>query len=264
VHIAHATEGQGPVDVAVILGWAMPFEALGWSPYLRALRDGLASVGRLVLFDKRGTGLSDRDAKIPTLEERSSDLMTVLDAVGSRRVLVVGVSEGGPLALQIAARHARRVTGLLLIGAFARMARADDHPEGWSDAAVAKLRRYIETRWGSGATAAAAIPSLSGEVGFGELCARIERSGASPGAALQLLETNLATDVRSLLESVRVPTTVLHSKDDQVIGYDHGAGLASRIPGAKFVTLRGGDHLPVREVTTVIEAARQLQRRARG
>lgn len=259
VHIAYATHGQGPLDVAVILGWAMPFEALSWSPHLAALRDGLAGLGRLVLFDKRGTGLSDREATIPSLDARALDLSTVLDTAGSRRVLLVGVSEGGPLAIRVAAEYPKRVAGLLLMGAFARMASSEDHPEGWNETQITKLKRYIETRWGSGATAAAAIPSLAGEPGFSELCARIERSGASPGAALKLLETNLRTDVRSLLPNVRVPTQVVHTQNDQVIGYENGVGLAERIPGAKLVTLPGHDHIPVREVEAVIAAARQLR-----
>ncbi len=259
VHIAYSTHGQGPVDVLLILGWSMPFEALGWHPRLAAMRDALGGVGRLVVFDKRGTGLSDREAAVPTLEQRAEDLMAVLDAVGSRRVLLVGISEGGPLAMQFAAEQPRRVVGLLLIGAFARMAWADDHRHGWSEAAVDKLRRYIETRWGSGATAAAAVPSLAGEPGFAELCARIERGGASPGAALRLLETNLVTDVRGLLPKIHAPTSILHAREDQVVSYEHGVDLAQRIASAHLVTLAGKDHLPVRELGRVVAAASWLQ-----
>ena len=243
VHVAYHVLGTGPPDILVVLGWAFPMAAALELPEMERQCRALARLGRLVLFDKRGTGMSDRVERLPGLEERMEDVEGVLDAVGSERALLVGVSEGGPLCLMLAASRPRRVRGLLLAGAFARMAAAPDYPWGWTPDAVERLRGYVRSSWGAGATFTAAAPSRREDPAFRAWAQRAELLGASPGAALALVDMNLAIDARALLPAVRVPTTILHRAGDPVVHPGHGRFLADSIPGARHVERPGADHL---------------------
>jgi pimeloyl-ACP methyl ester carboxylesterase len=242
VHVAYRTIGRGPLDVVLVLGWSLGMRAAlelrGVSEAVRAL----SARARVVLFDKRGTGSSDRVKALPQLPQRVGDLEAVLDAVRSPGAVVVGFSEGGPLALTFAVTRPLRVRGLALVGAFARMAAAPDHPAGWGEAEVAALRAYIERSWGAGATMRALVPARHLTPPLRAWAARAELEGASPGAALELLEMNLGIDVRSLLSRVRTPSLVLHATGDRVVRVGNGRAVAAAIPGARLVELPGEDH----------------------
>jgi pimeloyl-ACP methyl ester carboxylesterase len=156
--------------------------------------------------------------------------------------VVVGISEGGPLAIHLAATRPRRVKGLVLVGAFARMAAGPDHPHGWSEVALAELRGSVGTSWGRGATLGAIVPERHRTPALRQWAASAEQDGASPGAALDLVEMNAAIDVRDLLARIRVPTVVLHAAADPVIHPGNGRDLARAIPGARLVEVPGDDH----------------------
>ena len=239
VHIAFQTLGTGDLDIVLVPGWVLPMASLFELPEGSALLGELAELGRVVLFDKRGTGLSDRTG-VATAAERALDLAAVLEAAGSERAVLIGSSEGAPLAITHAARDPSRVAALVLVGAFARLGRAPDHAHGWPRSELARLRRYVRHDWGQGRTlaviAGAPRPELTA------WAARAEATGASPGAALALLEMNESIDVRPLLPTLRVPTLVLHAEQDPVIAVENGRTLAALIPGARYRELPGRDH----------------------
>jgi pimeloyl-ACP methyl ester carboxylesterase len=242
VHVAYRVLGHGPVDVVLVLGWSLSMRAVlelrGAAELVRAL----SARARVVLFDKRGTGASDRVKALPSLAQRVDDLGALLDAVRSPGAILVGFSEGGPLAATFAATRPARVRGLALVGAFARMAAGPDHASGWSDAEIAKLRGYIARSWGAGATMRALVPERHRDGAACAWAARAEQEGASPGAALDLLDMNLALDVRALLPRVTAPAVVLHAAGDRVVRAGNGRALAAAIPGARLVEVPGDDH----------------------
>lgn len=241
-HIACCTLGRGMPDLVIVPGWVFPMRAFFDHPDIAAWVKGLERFGRVVLFDKRGTGLSDRVRTLPTMEQRIDDLRAVLDAVGSTSALLVGVSEGGPLSILFAATFPERVRGLLVAGSFARWSADPEYAIGWPPGAFDELRRYVSTDWGSGRTIAAIVESRADDPGVSAWAARAEQEGASPGAALDLLEMNLRVDVRGILASVAVPTVVLHSRRDRLFAIENARYLASRIPGARLVEVDAGDH----------------------
>ncbi|HET6411306.1 MAG TPA: alpha/beta fold hydrolase [Anaeromyxobacter sp.] len=242
VHLAYRILGDGPLDVVFVLGWSLGMDSalrLGGAADLVAALSGRA---RIILFDKRGTGASDRVKVLPRLAERVDDLGALLDAVRSRGAILVGFSEGGPLSVAFAATRPSRVRALVLVGAFARMAAASDHSPGWSEPEVASLRAYIQKAWGSGATMRALVPERHLTDVVRAWAARAEQEGASPGAALDLLEMNLDIDVRPLLPRVRAPAVVLHATGDRVVRVGNGRALAAAIPDARLVEMPGDDH----------------------
>ena len=242
VHLAYRIVGAGPVDVVLVLGWSLRMDSalrLGGAADLVA---ALSRRARIILFDKRGTGASDRVKALPSLAERVDDLGALLDAVRSPGAILVGFSEGGPLSVAFAATRPSRVRALALVGAFARMAAASDHPHGWSGAEVAALRGYIQNAWGAGRTMRALVPERHLTDAVRAWAARAEQEGASPGAALDLLEMNLDIDVRRLLPRVRAPAVVLHATGDRVVRVGNGRALAAAIPGARLVEVPGDDH----------------------
>ncbi len=244
VSIAYQVVGDGPLDLVFVSGWAFPMES-SWDFELGSrFVKRLASFARLIQFDKRGTGLSDRVRQLPSLEERMDDLRAVLDAVGSRQAAFFGVSEGGPLSILYAATYPKRTSGLVLFGSIARMTPAPTYPWGMTDEEIERLRRYIDTGWGAGKTFSVVAPSAKKDQAFHEWASRAERSGASPSAARDLFDMNLQIDVRHVLPAVRVPTLVLHRREDRLIDVGHGRYLAEAIPGARYVELAGEDHMP--------------------
>ncbi|WP_232287292.1 alpha/beta fold hydrolase [Anaeromyxobacter dehalogenans] len=242
VHVAYRTVGRGPLDVVLVLGWSLGMRAALELPGGSELVRALSTRARVILFDKRGTGASDRVKALPELPQRVEDLEAVLDAVRSPGAVLVGFSEGGPLALAFAATRPLRVRGVALVGAFARMSAAPDHPAGWGEAEIATLRAYIAHGWGAGATMGALVPARHLTPPLRAWAARAEQEGASPGAALELLEMNLGIDVRPLLPRVRTPAVVLHATGDRVVRAGNGRALAAAIPGARLVELPGDDH----------------------
>jgi len=265
VHIAYRVVGDGPVDVVLVLGWSLrmrsAIELAGAAEIVRAL----SHRGRVVMFDKRGTGASDRVKALPRLPERVDDVVALLDAVGSPGAVLVGFSEGGPMALTLAATCPARVRGLALVGAFARLAAAPDHPDGWTETEIATLRNYVQRGWGAGATIRALVPERHLTDAVRSWAARAEEEGASPGAALDLFEMNLDIDVRPLLPRVQAPTVVLHAAGDRVVRVGNGRALAQAIPGARLVEVPGDDHAflfsgrprLLREILALVDGARR-------
>jgi pimeloyl-ACP methyl ester carboxylesterase len=206
----------------------------------------LASFSRLILFDKRGTGLSDRvpsDA-LPMLEQRMDDLRAVLDAVGSERAAVFGHSEGGNMSLLFAATYPERTTALVTFGIFAKRIRSPDYP--WAPT-VAEREGWVErlaVEWGGPVDLATLAPSMAGDRHFEEWFASYLRMGASPGAAVALGRMNTPIDVRPVLAAIQVPTLVLHRTGDLDVNIEEARYIAQRIRGAKLVELPGGDHMP--------------------
>jgi class 3 adenylate cyclase/alpha-beta hydrolase superfamily lysophospholipase len=238
--------GDGPRDLVWVPGWISHVEAAWEEPTLARFLERLAAFSRLILFDKRGTGLSDRvaESRLPTLEQRMDDVRSVCDAVGSEHAALLGVSEGAPMCLLFAATYPARTTGVILFGGYARRQQTTDYPWGVSAERQQAFLEEIERDWGGPVGLTARAPSKLGDPRFRENWARYLRMGASPGAVLALTRMNAEIDVRPILQTIRVPTLVLHRSGDRVIPIEAGRYLAERIPDASFVQLGGDDHLP--------------------
>jgi class 3 adenylate cyclase len=238
VRIAYQVVGDGPFDLVFVPGYVSNLD-LAWEEPTRAqVFTRLAAFSRLILFDKRGTGLSDRGG-LPTLEERMDDVRAVMDAVGSRQAALFGVSEGGAMSMLFAATYPDRTRALVLYGAFA-------HYHSWvtpEDQIEAVLER-LEKNWGTGASLAHLAPNLISDDAFKRRYARFERLSASPSSAAALIRMNSEIDVRPILPSIRVPTLIVHREGDALVNVEAGRFLAHQIPNAKYVELPGNDHLP--------------------
>ena len=243
VSIAYQVVGEGPLDLVYVPGWISNVELTWEEPSVARFFERLASFSRLILFDKRGTGLSDRDVGFPTLEDRMDDVRAVMDAVGSARAALLGMSEGGNMSMLFAATYPDRTTALLLFGCFARRVWAADYP--WAPTAEERQGWYrqIEAEWGGPFDVGELAPSRAEDTFFTSWFGTYLRMGASPKAALALARTNTEIDVRDVLPAIRVPTLVLHRRGDRGARLDEGRYIAERIPGAKFVALDGEDHL---------------------
>ena len=245
--IAYQVVGDGPIDVVLVLGFATHLE-LQWegAPFARFC-ERLGNFSRLIIFDKRGTGLSDPVTDVPTLETRIDDVRAVMDAVGSERAALLGVSEGGPMSITFAATHPERVVALVLHGAMARTTEAPDYP--WAAPAEAlreSVTEFIAPYWGQEAEGMVELfaPSFAGDPRAVDLSARLQRYAASPAMVQQILEMFLGTDVRDILPTIHVPTLVIHRRGDRVVNWRAGRDLAERIAGSRYVELEGIDHLP--------------------
>jgi class 3 adenylate cyclase len=246
VSIAYSVVGDGPRDLVWVPGWVSHLEVAWEEPTLARFYERLATFSRLILFDKRGTGLSDRvpESHLPTLETRMDDLRSVCDAVGSDRAALLGMSEGGPLSILFAATYPARTTALILIGGYARRQQTPDYPWGSSSEEFAAFQEEIARGWGGPVGLDARAPSRAADPRFRETWARYLRLGASPAAVAALVEMNAEIDVRSVLPTVRVPTLVLHRTGDRASRVGGGRYVAEHIPGATFVEMPGDDHLP--------------------
>ncbi len=243
VNIAFQVVGDGPTDLVYVPGWVSHVE-LSWElPGIVHCYDRLASFARLILFDKRGTGMSDPvpDREPPTLEQRMDDVRAVMDAVGSERATVFGASEGGNMSLLFAATYPERTNALCMFGCFAKRVWSSDYP--WAPTPEERQRTYdyVERNWSGGMDVADVAPSLDGAER--DRLAGYLRRCASPGAALSLLKMNTAIDVRDVLPAIRVPALVMHRTHDHDAHVDEGRFIADRIPGARFVEFPGEDHL---------------------
>lgn len=237
VHVAYQMIGDGLRDLIFVPGFVSNSEVQWELPDFSRFIERLASFSRLILFDKRGTGVSDRvpTSELPTLEQRMDDVRAVMDAAEVERATLFGASEGGPLSVLFAATHPSRVEGLILYGSYARRPRP---PGGW-DAFLA----VVEDRWGTGEMFAARAQSAIGNEHLRDRLARLERQAASPGAVSAILRMAAEIDVSATLPAVAVPTLVLHRSDDPVLPGAGGRDLASRIPNARYVEVPGVDHL---------------------
>jgi pimeloyl-ACP methyl ester carboxylesterase len=246
IHIAYQTLGRGPLDLVYVPGWVSHVELAWEEPTLAHFLRRLASFSRLIAFDKRGTGLSDRvpNDQLPTLEERMDDLRAVMDAVGSERAALVGISEGGNLCALFAATYPERTTALVMYGTFAKRIWSPDYP--WAPTSEKREQEYalIEREWGNLMDLAHYVPSKIDDEAFARRLATYMRRAASPGAALALLRMNTQIDIRAILPTISVPTLVIHRTGDQDVNVEEGRWLAEQIAGARFVELSGDDHLP--------------------
>ena len=238
VNIAYQVMGDGPFDLIMVPGLVSHVEFFhelpGYTDYFRRL----ASFARVISFDKRGQGLSDRMVGSPTLDERMDDLDAVMAAVGSKRAALFGFSEGASMSLLFSATHPQKVSHLVLYGGFARFTNCDDYHQMWPLESMLRGVKY----WGTGASAKTFAPSLAEDPQAVKVWARAERLVCTPGGYQAMLETNALIDVRSILPQIQVPTLVLHSQTDKAIPVDNGRYLASHIPGAQYIEYPRGDH----------------------
>jgi pimeloyl-ACP methyl ester carboxylesterase len=249
VHVAYQVVGEGPIDIVFVMGWTTNVEALWEEPALARFLARLASFGRLIIFDKRGVGLSDRvpEAELPTLETRMDDVRAVMEAAGSERAVVVGVSEGGPLSLLFAATFPERTTALVLFGTMARFAWAPDFPWGDTEEKIRDEIQGIDRSWGTAEFAAQALrswaaPGSAEDPQLVSWLASYTRRAASPGAAIALTLMNQGLDVRHVLRAIHVPTLVLARAGDRDFPIDATRQMAGQIHGARLVEFTGDDH----------------------
>jgi pimeloyl-ACP methyl ester carboxylesterase len=243
VHLAYQVVGDGPVDLVFVPGFVSHVELSWEDPALAHLFERLASFSRLVLFDKRGTGLSDRGGVLPDHDQRMQDLVTVMDAVGLEHASLLGVSEGGPMAMLFAATYPERADALVLYGTYARFLAAPDYPFGIDPEDSKRFSAHLEARWGTGVGLAAWAPSARDDADARESWARWQRLGSSPGAAVSLLTSYADIDVRAALPLISAPTLVLHRRGDRMISIDAARDLAGHVPGAQLIEYDGSDHL---------------------
>lgn len=255
VNIAYQVVGDGPLDVVFVMGWVSHLEYFWLEPRFARFLTRLASIARLILIDKRGTGLSDRVGELPSLEQRMDDVRAVMDAAGSRRAALVGVSEGGPMCSLFAATYPEKTVALIMVGSYARRLRDADYPWGPTPAEHEAFCDVILREWGGPVGIEQRAPGLAGDPAFRAWWASYLRMGASPGAAVALTRMNARVDIRPVLPAIRVPTLVIHRTGDRCLLVEEGRYLASRIPGARFLELAGDDHLPfVGDQDAVIDA----------
>ena len=246
VDIAYQVIGDGPRDLVFVQGWVSNIEYLWHEPTLARFLRRLASFSRLILFDKRGTGLSDRVAidELPTLEQRMDDVRAVMDAAGIERAALLGVSEGGPMCILFAATYPERTDALVMMGAYARRLWAPDYTCGATAEEYEGFLQSIREGWGGPVGIEVRAPSMLNDEQFRARWATYLRMSASPGAAYALTRMNGEIDVRHALPAVGVPTLIVHRLGDQSLPVEGSRYMADRIRGAKLVELPGEDHLP--------------------
>jgi class 3 adenylate cyclase len=258
--IAYQVVGDGPLDLVVVPGLISHVDMMWGDPGWAEFIDGLASFARVVLYDKLGTGLSDPVDGVPTLESRADDLRAVMDAAGCRRAAMFGMSEGGPISLLFAATYPDRVRSLVLWGTYACGARDKGGSPGWEK--WADLLDAVEERldrWGEGLSIEWAAPSLSHSALYRRAVGALERASMSPKMARLTFEAVLTqVDVRDILGSVRVPTLVLHRRDDP-LPIEFGREIAAKVPNARMVELEGVDHWPaIGDVQSIIDETQEF------
>lgn len=243
LNIAYQVTGEGPLDLLYVPGWVSNLDyAWGYPGYARVF-ERLGSFARLIRFDKRGTGLSDREVGFPTLEQRMEDVQAVMDAAGSERAALLGTSEGGDMSALFAATYPERTEALVLYGCFAKGLWAPDYPWAATREELDTELAAVAEQWGGPFDLQNGAPSLANDEEAREWCAAYLRNSASPKAAISIWDWNAEIDVRSILSTIHVPTLVLHRSGDRWQKVEEGRYLAEHIPGAKFVELPGDDHV---------------------
>ncbi len=262
VHVAYQVLGEGPIDLVFVPGNISHLE-YGWEhPSLAGFYRRLASFARLILFDKRGTGLSDRVSGTPSLETRMDDVRAVMDAVGSERAAVMGISEGAPMTVLFAATHPERVAAAVLYGSMIAGRWSPETPWARTPEQLEELLDRVERGWGMQALADSALereaPSMIDDVEFRRWWATRMRLSASPGSVVALYRMNSEIDIRHVLPSIRVPVLILHRRDE-FLDVRAARYLAQRVPGARYVELAGADHLPwVGDTDAVVREVEQF------
>jgi pimeloyl-ACP methyl ester carboxylesterase len=247
VNIAYQVIGEGPIDLVFVMGWLSNIDEFWTEPNFARFLTRLASFSRLIIFDKRGTGLSDRvqESQLPTLEQRMDDVRAVMDAVGSRKAALLGISEGGPMCTLFAATYPERSSALVVFGSYPRLLYAEDYPWGRNEEAARRFYDEIRNGWGAAPVGAAArAPTLAKDERFLQWWTQYLVRSATPGAATALVRMNSQIDVRKILPAIRVPTMVMHRTGDKVVDVRGARMMAERIPGARYVEYPGDDHIP--------------------
>ena len=243
VNIAYQVFGEGPVDVVMIPGWFLNVET-AWevTRFARFYRD-IASFARVIAFDKRGTGMSDRDGQAYTLEDRMDDVRAAMDAAGSERAILCGWSEGGPMSMLFAATYPDRTQALVIIGGYARKIQAPDYPAGAPADGYVKMIRMMETDFTKAMEVGPRAPSVQSDTLFHRQWLRCMRQSASPGTAVKYAQMNGEIDVRAILPSIQAPTVILHATGDKIVDVRNGRYLAENIPSARLVEIKSDDHI---------------------
>lgn len=239
VHVAYQVFGKGDIDLVYFPGFVSNIETYWEEPHFARWLHKLSSFARVITFDKRGTGLSDRVEILPTVDERMDDVRAVMDAAGSERAAVFGLSEGGSLATLFAAHYPERCRALVLWGAFAKFS-------SWfpTSEKLEKFFDYVEKDWGTGGNIGAWAPGKKDDPAFREWFAKRERTSASPSAVVALMRMNMMIDISGILPYVHVPTLVVHRTNDPVVNVEGGRQLANHIPNARLLELPGVNHMP--------------------
>ena len=243
MHVAYQVFGEGDLDLVLVTGFVTHIELIWEHEPAARLLQSLGSFARVIQFDRRGAGLSDPVATAPTLEERMDDVRAVMDAAGSERAALVGVSEGVPMSIMFAATYPERVQSMVLIGGMARSTYADDYP--WPlpvEALMESAGEFVLPYWGQGTMVEVVAPSQAEDPDARAWFARIERATASPGMLASLAQMFLDIDVRDVVPTVHVPTLVLHRRHDRLVNVRNGRWLAEHLPDARLVELPGSDH----------------------
>ena len=254
VRIAYQVVGEGPFDLVFVPGFISNLDVAWEEPYRARVWTRLAAFARLIMFDKRGTGLSDRAVGVPTLEERMDDVRAVMDAVGSQQAALFGISEGGAMSVLFAATYPERTRALVLYGTYG-------HFSSWvvpPDKIDAALDR-MEKNWGTGDSIHLFAPSVASDETYKLSWARFERLGASPSAVVALMRMNSEIDIRPILPSIRVPTFIIHRQGDVRVNVEAGRFMARQIPNAKYLELPGSDHaLWTGETERILDAVEEF------
>ena len=243
LHIAYQEAGEGPVDLLYIPTWIGQIEVFMEEPSIAAFVERICSFARVISFDRRGAGLSDPWVGLPTLEDQMDDVLAVMDATGTERASLMGTLEGGPLAMLFAATHPDRVERLILYGTYARSRRAPDYDWPPTDAERDARMEELVAAWGKGNLVASLAPSMADDPAYRRWAGRMERYSASPGTVAAVMQALGETDVRHVLPSIRVPTLIMHRRDDGFLMVEHSRYLAQNIPNARYVELEGSDGL---------------------
>ncbi|MBR0913580.1 alpha/beta fold hydrolase [Bradyrhizobium japonicum] len=242
VHLAYQTYGSGPLDILVMPGFVSHVERAWEHPASRTFLASLMRLGRLIVFDRRGIGLSDRVGSAPGIDVTAEDIGTVLRATDSRRVVLFGASECGPACIKFAVEESRHVAGLILFGALAKGCWSEDYPHALRASQYDAWSKHLIAQWGGPVGIEAFAPSLANDPQARAWWAGLLRAASSPGGISAVLEAFRDADVRHLLAQIAVPTLVLHRRDDKAVRIAAGRDIASRITGAEFVELDGNDH----------------------
>jgi len=254
--IAYQVTGDGPMDLVLVPGFFSHLEIDWQHPAHASFLDRLGSFARLIRFDKRGTGLSDRSVGLPDLETRMDDVRAVMDAVSSEQAALFGYSEGGPMSVLFAATYPDRTRALVLYGTYATRVRAHDYPWASTWGERVAMAHALEETWGENVDLSTMIPSA--DAAMSTWFQRRGRASLSPAAARDLILMNSKVDIRDILPAVRCPTLVLHRPDDRDSRIEEGLYLAERIPGSRFVELPPGDHVPWVEADQILDIVEEF------
>jgi class 3 adenylate cyclase len=244
--IAYAVSGEGPLDILFLPGWISQIEQLWEAPALRRFNERLTTFSRLIIFDRRGSGLSDRLAEEPTIEQEAADALAVLDAAGSERAALFTYQLGGIVGVELAAQHPERIGALIMYASVARTSWAPDYDWALTVEQREALNDANAEAWGrvENPVLRALAPSVADDPAMRDWFARLQRLSASPTEARMLFGTVAGLDVREALPRIRVPAMVMHRRGDQAWDIRHSRYLAEKIPGARYVELDGVDSLP--------------------